>query len=184
MAIYANKTNKGFYDSEIHSTIPAGSVVISAVYHRELLDGQSNGQVIDWDTEDGVPVLKTPEKVFKSVDEYTEDFDSFVASIYSRWTRFETEYYEREKAAQEYVDSNYEDEPSVWVTSFANAAGLSNQIAAELILSQAVNLRSGMRELGTLRMRKYEMVPLADQELEDKFIELKQAVTALAALFT
>ena len=184
MAIYANKTNKGFYDSEIHSTIPAGSVVISAAYHRELLDGQSSGQVIDWDTEDGVPVLKTPEKVFKSVSEYTEEFDSYVASIYSRWTRFETEYYEREKAAQEYADSNYEAEPSVWVTSFANAAGLSNQIAAELILSQAVNLRNGMRELGCLRMRKYEMASLTEQTLEDKFNELIQAASELAELFT
>lgn len=184
MAIYANKTTKGFYDSEIHKVIPEGSVVISASFHRQLLDGQSSGQVIDWDTEDGVPALKTPTVVYKTLEECTEEFDAFVAAVYSRWTRFETEYYEREKAAQAYVDSNYVDEPSVWVTSFATATGMSNQVAAELILSQAENLRTGMKALGTLRMRKYEMVPLVDQELEDKFVELKQAVTDLATQFT
>lgn len=60
MAIYASKSTKGFYDDSIHASIPADAVEISAEFHMELLNGQSTGSTIDFDTVDGYPVLVVP----------------------------------------------------------------------------------------------------------------------------
>ena len=50
---------RGFFDSALHSTIPADAVVVAADEHRRLLAGQASGQVIVPDT-DGSPVLADP----------------------------------------------------------------------------------------------------------------------------
>lgn len=61
MTIYASKQNKGFYDSEIHSSLPSDVVEITKSYHRELLEGQSNGKIINFETDSGIPVLVEPD---------------------------------------------------------------------------------------------------------------------------
>ena len=58
--IYYSKTTKGFYDSEIHGTnIPPDCVEITKEYHRELLNGQSNGKQITSNSS-GYPILVDP----------------------------------------------------------------------------------------------------------------------------
>lgn len=88
---------------------------------------------------------------------YVNSIDSEAARIYSIWTRFESEYYERETAAKAYKDSNYEDEPNSFVTSFATSNKISNEQAAEIILQQAQLLRNSQETLASQRMRKYEL---------------------------
>lgn len=46
----------GFYDDEIHATIPAGAVEVSAGEHAELINGQSTGLMIVPDA-NGKPIL-------------------------------------------------------------------------------------------------------------------------------
>eukprot|EP01034_Spumella_vulgaris_P021487 gene21487-27522_t len=81
--------------------------------------------------------------------------DDRIAGIYLRWTRFETEYTEREAAARAYVAAEYQGECSPWVTSFAEPAGLTLAAAADRIVEQADSLRTALGLLGALRMRKY-----------------------------
>ena len=58
--MFASKTTRGFYDAAIHGTnMPADVVEITAEEHAALLEGQSNGQVIDFD-EAGYPFLTEP----------------------------------------------------------------------------------------------------------------------------
>lgn len=57
MKIYASKAFKGFYDSSIHSELPKDAVEIGEKLHKELLEGQSQGKVINFDTKNGIPVL-------------------------------------------------------------------------------------------------------------------------------
>ncbi|MBF6033067.1 tail fiber assembly protein [Pseudomonas sp. P155] len=54
--MFASRSARGFYDESIHTAMPDDVIKISAEYHAELLAGQSEGKVIDWDR-DGVPVL-------------------------------------------------------------------------------------------------------------------------------
>lgn len=88
--------------------------------------------------------------------------DDRIAGIYLRWTRFETEYTEREAAARAYVMAEYQGECSPWVTSFASPAGLTLAAAADRIVAQADSLRAALGLLGALRMRKYEITRAAD----------------------
>ena len=85
------------------------------------------------------------------------NIDEHAAKIYSTWTRFESEYRERQAAAESFKAANYEGECSRYITDFAKRAGLNNQAATDLILVQAAGLEKLQVELANQRMRKYEL---------------------------
>lgn len=58
MIKYSALTN-GFYDSDIHSELPADAIEITTDEYQSLLNGQSNGKIISADS-DGKPVLTDP----------------------------------------------------------------------------------------------------------------------------
>ncbi len=90
--------------------------------------------------------------------------DEAVAAIYSRFTRFQLEYTEREAQAQAYKDAGYTGPVPPRVAEFATPAGMPAQAATDLSLAQAVNLRTAQGELSALRMRKYEVMRAATDE--------------------
>ena len=85
------------------------------------------------------------------------NIDEHAARIYSTWTRFESEYRERQAAAEAFKKANYQGECSRYITDFAKRAGLNNQAATDLILVQAAGLEKLQVELANQRMRKYEL---------------------------
>lgn len=85
------------------------------------------------------------------------NIDEHAAKIYSTWTRFESEYRERQAAAEAFKNANYQGECSRYITDFAKRAGLNNQAATDLILVQAAGLEKLQVELANQRMRKYEL---------------------------
>lgn len=85
------------------------------------------------------------------------EIDEQAAKIYSTWTRFESEYRERQAAAEAFKNANYQGECSRYITDFAKRAGLNNQAATDLILAQAAGLERLQVELANQRMRKYEL---------------------------
>jgi uncharacterized 23.3 kDa protein in lys 3'region len=90
-------------------------------------------------------------------DSLIEQIDNHAATIYSTWTRFESEYRERQTAAEAYKTANYQGECSRYITDFAQRAGLDNKTATNLILTQAAGLEKLQVELANQRMRKYEL---------------------------
>lgn len=90
-------------------------------------------------------------------DSLIEQIDNHAATIYSTWTRFESEYRERQAAAEAYKSVNYEGKCSRYITDFAKRAGLNNKAATDLILVQAAGLEKLQIELANQRMRKYEL---------------------------
>ena len=88
------------------------------------------------------------------------NIDEHAAKIYSTWTRFESEYRERQTAAEAFKSSNYEGECSRYISDFAQRAHLYNKTAANLILIQAAGLEKLQVELANQRMRKYELKAL------------------------
>ena len=90
-------------------------------------------------------------------DSLIDQIDSHAATIYNTWTRFESEYRERQTAAEAYKTANYQGECSRYITDFAQRAGLDNKTATNLILTQAAGLEKLQVELANQRMRKYEL---------------------------
>jgi hypothetical protein len=88
--------------------------------------------------------------------------DDAVAAVYAGYTRFMQEYLQREAAATAYVQSNYTIPPTIWVTSYAQAANVTNELAAQTILQQASLLNGAVAALGAQRMRKYEIAAAPD----------------------
>lgn len=175
---FYDKTTNGFYIEDLHD-IPQGATEISEETYRTLLDGQATGKQIIANKQ-GNPVLVDPQPsdahelnldtltweisgekqtalLTESRNRLIEQIDSHAATIYSTWTRFESEYRERQTAAEAYKAANYQGECSRYITDFAKRAGLNNQAATDLILVQAAGLEKLQVELANQRMRKYEL---------------------------
>nr|DAK16688.1 MAG TPA: hypothetical protein [Caudoviricetes sp.] len=170
---------EGFFDDTNDGFVPEGAVEISESKYLELLNGQSQGKQIITNKQ-GVPVLVdpqpsaahvlnldtltwgiTPEKQTALLSEtqtrLIASIDEYAAKIYSTWTRFESEYRERQTAAEAYKAANYQGDCSRYITDFAKRAGLNNKAATDLILVQAAGLEKLQMELANQRMRKYEL---------------------------
>ena len=168
----------GFFISGLH-TIPDDATEISQEYYQDLLIGQESGKQIIAD-KTGKPVLIDPQPSAAYVlnldtltwkispekqtallaDTQTRliaNIDEHAAKIYSTWTRFESEYRERQAAAEAFKSANYEGECSRYISDFAQRARLDNKTATNLILTQAAGLEKLQMELANQRMRKYEL---------------------------
>nr|DAM57045.1 MAG TPA: tail fiber assembly protein [Caudoviricetes sp.] len=175
---FYDKATNGFYIEGLHE-IPADATEIDEESYRNLLEGQATGKQIIANKQ-GNPVLVDPqpsdahelnldtlqweistEKLTALLTEkrnrLIEQIDSHAATIYSTWTRFESEYRERQTAAEAYKSANYQGECSRYITDFALRAGLDNKAATNLILMQAAGLEKLLVELANQRMRKYEL---------------------------
>ena len=169
----------GFFDDTDGGFVPESAVEISQDKYIELLNGQSHGKHIIAD-KTGNPVLIdpqpsaahvlnldtltweiSPEKqtalLAETQSRLIVNIDEHAAKIYSTWTRFESEYRERQAAAEAFKAANYEGECSRYITDFALRARLDNKTATNLILTQAAGLEKLQMELANQRMRKYEL---------------------------
>jgi hypothetical protein len=108
--------------------------------------------------------------------------DDTIAGIISKQTRFQMGYVEREAAALAYKNSDFKIPPTEWVTRFADNVKMPYPEAALLILSQATNLRTALKELEGLRMDKYLITAAATQELaEAQFNRIIRAAQTIAS---
>ena len=174
MAIYYKD---GFFNDDLGGFVPDGAINISNELYLNLLDGQTKGKEIIAD-KNGNPILIEPQPspdhewdgkawvippekqtalLAEKRNNLIEQIDSHAATIYSTWTRFESEYRERQAAAEAYKSANYQGECSRYITDFALCAGLDNKAATNLILTQAAGLEKLQVELANQRMRKYEL---------------------------
>lgn len=169
----------GFFDDSYGGFVPEGAVEISQDKYIELINGQSQGKQIITDKK-GNPVLIDPQPsaahelnndtlqweisaekqtalLAETQTRLIANIDEHAAKIYSTWTRFESEYRERQTAAEAFKAANYEGECSRYISDFAQRARLDNKTAANLILTQAAGLEKLQVELANQRMRKYEL---------------------------
>ena len=169
----------GFFNDDFGGYVPDGAIEIADETYRILLDGQAAGKQIIANKQ-GNPILVDPQPsdahelnldtliweisaekqnalLTEKRNRLIEQIDSHAATIYSTWTRFESEYRERQTAAESYKSANYEGDCSRYITDFAKRAGLNNKAATDLILVQAAGLEKLQVELANQRMRKYEL---------------------------
>ncbi len=152
------------YPSDMHDiyqaagTLPDDLVEISdAEYQYHFLSQAPSGQQLSAD-EHGKPCfIEVEEDIDEVRSNATNQIDNASAAVTAKWTRFAEEYKEREAAALAYKDANYIGEVSIYITSFSEPAGITNQAAADLILKQANDLRALQSRLAAERMRKYEL---------------------------
>lgn len=177
MYYYDKKTN-GFLVQGVN-LIPEGAINITDEYYQQLLSGQSQGKQIIVDKA-GNPILidqqpsaahqlnldtltweisaeKQTALLAETQTRLVANIDEHAAKIYSTWTRFESEYRERQAAAEAFKAANYEGECSRYISDFAQRARLDNKTATNLILTQAAGLEKLQVELANQRMRKYEL---------------------------
>jgi hypothetical protein len=151
---YAQSTG-GFYNPAIHGdNIPADAVNITSEEHAALLQGQSAGKCIVADA-NGKPILVAPaeptfaEKSAVLVKQIDADADSIYAAALGNRA---TEYAEAEAQAQVYKDAGYVGDAPDYVQSWADAAGLTTQAAADDILATAAAWRTAQEAIRANRL--------------------------------
>ena len=188
MTIFYSKTTGGFYDNQIHTTLPEDAVKITAEYHATLLAGQAQGKTI-MPGKDGKPMLADPapshlhqwngkewvldkaaasQLLAEAIDNGTKAINDLVGEAYRRVTRFGPEYQLREQQAIEYKAGGYKGELPTQVAAFAEPAGKGGKEATDIILAQAAKLRVTLEQLGILRMKKLELKNLKTAAEVDK----------------
>lgn len=179
MSYFYDVSTKGFFLEGLHSEIPHTAIKLTDNQYKVLIDGQTQGkQIIADKTGNLVLIDPQPSAAHElnldtlmweiSAEKQTAlladtqarlitNIDEHAAKIYSTWTRFESEYRERQQAAEAYKSANYQGDCSRYITDFAKRAGLNNKAATDLILVQAAGLEKLQVELANQRMRKYEL---------------------------
>ncbi|NIF16144.1 hypothetical protein [Pantoea sp. Cy-639] len=161
MSIFVVRGERTFYNDEVHRCIPESAKAIPDELYKQLLQAQSDYKILDFSV--FPPTILDRVKKWPDVTELQGLIDDQVASIYSRWSRFEKEYLARENAAREYKSAQYQGDVNIWVKHYADSAGLTCSEAADLIIQQAEQQRMAQEALAVLRMRKYEL-DIADGE--------------------
>lgn len=87
----------------------------------------------------------------------TKQIDDAVITIYDRPMALSKEYEAREKAAADYKAAGYTGTVPARLAGFATPAAMTTTAAADLVLSQAAQMRGALDMLSDLRMRKYEV---------------------------
>lgn len=145
--------------------------------------GKSPSEYHTWNgTEWVLDEEKKAELINAKRQELINNIDDIASTITDKWTRFIAEYEEREKAAKAFSASNYQGEPSIWITAFSHSAGLDNKTATQLILKQAEQLRTLQAQLGALRMRKYELKQpdLTIEQMQSIYADITEKMKKLA----
>lgn len=100
---------------------------------------------------------------------WMQQIDNNIAFVTERFTRFQLAYEQREAAAKAFKAAGYSGDPTSWISRYADNVSISYRAAADLILSQAGQLRAALQQLENLRMDKYRVMnaaTIADAETE------------------
>lgn len=157
--MYASKKTGGFYDAKIHIRIPDDVVEISDERHAELLEGQSAGQAIDWDS-DGFPLLRDPLPVIVTSDRLCAQVDS-AADAARRAVAGDplraVEYDRARIEAEQFAAAGYQGEVPPMVAAWA-INGRTPQQAADSILHEAAQYTTALVYLRTVRLNAKELI--------------------------
>ncbi len=164
MKLFFSPSTLSVYPSDIHAdyeaagTLPDDLLEITKTeYQTYFLMPTPAGQQL------GADKMGKPCFITVAIDiemlrtNFIKQIDNESATVTTKWTRFAEEYKEREAAALEYKEAGYTGDVSIYITSFADPAGMAYQAATDLILKQADDLRTLQSQLAAERMRKYEL---------------------------
>lgn len=177
MTTFYSASTGGFFDDALFDadTLPADVVEITEEDHQALLQGQSDMKQIVAD-DNGYPRLLERPTSLPTPEGLVQRIDAYAVTQYTYLNRFEVEYRERAAAARRYREAGYSGEPGIWITSFAEAAGLEPAPAADRIISQAEALADAFAQLAALRMRKREVLAL---DGEDALVRAQEITAAM-----
>lgn len=116
---------------------------------------------------------------------FAKTVNDYILAVYARPMTLSEEYRLREADAIAYRDAGYAGDVPPRVNGFATSAGMDPTPAANLILSQAVQLRAALTQLSDIRMRKYEILratTIADATLvyDSCMASIRAIATAIA----
>ena len=152
--IYAGQTDADLSPEEADNGVylmPAGCVDIDPPEDKKGFVAKWTGEAWEYiENHIGETVYSTTKESLV-ISEFGSIPDGYTA------VKPESEYRERQAAAEAYKSANYEGDCSRYITDFALRAGLDNKAATNLILMQAAGLEKLLVELANQRMRKYEL---------------------------
>lgn len=159
--MFASKSTRGFYDAAIHGDkMPADVVEITAEEHAALMDGQSNGKLIDF-REDGHPFLAEPPPIPVTAATLCAQIDTAADAARSAVAGDPLRAVEYDRAAAEaqaFKDAGY---PAAAVPRTVAAwaiGGRTAQQAADNILLESAAYTEALYQIREARLGAKELV--------------------------
>lgn len=162
--MFASKSTRGFYSSEIHGgNMPADVVEITAAQHAELLAGQSAGKVIDWDA-GGYPILIDPPAALVTAEGLSSQIDT-AADTARRAVAGDplraVEYEKSAAEAQAFKDAGYPAGAVPRTVAAWAIEGRTAQQAADSILAEAAAYNEALYQIREARLQAKALVRAA-----------------------
>lgn len=182
--MYASKTTCGFYDVAIHGdSMPVDVVEITSEDHAALLEGQSQGKIIDWD-DAGYPFLADQPapsltELCSRIDATADAARRAVAGDPLRAVE-----YERSAAeAQAFKEAGYPAEAVPRTVSAWAINGRTAQQAADSILAEAAAYTEALYQIREARLGAKELVrtAMAAGEIEQAQDIAAETIAAIQA---
>ena len=191
--------NKRFYNTETGEL----SVTIEQLRNRYPLSSIPD-DVTDFQEWTSYTTVMAPQREHSVLEEllpvngvqqwqltYIHDKTGVLASIYneiddacyntvSSFSRFRSEYIQREEEAKAYADKGYQGLPGSLLKNFADLIGLPYQAAANVILEQARLLREIDTGIANLRMAKYTIT--ARDTVPEMLVKRDDIILQIASL--
>lgn len=191
--------NKRFYNTETGEL----SVTIEQLRNRYPLSSIPD-DVTDFQEWTSYTTVMAPQREHSVLEElppvngvqqwqltYIHDKTGVLASIYneiddacyntvSSFSRFRSEYLQREEESKAYADKGYQGLPGSLLKNFADLIGLPYQAAANVILEQARLLREIDTGIANLRMAKYTIT--ARDTVPEMLVKRDDIILQIASL--
>ena len=191
--------NKRFYNTETGEL----SVTIEQLRNRYPLSSIPD-DVTDFQEWTSYTTVMAPQREHSVLEEllpvngvqqwqltYIHDKTGVLASIYneiddacyntvSSFSRFRSEYIQREEEAKAYADKGYQGLPGSLLKNFADLIGLPYQAATNVILEQARLLREIDTGIANLRMAKYTIT--ARDTVPEMLVKRDDIILQIASL--
>lgn len=178
MTIFVVTGERAFYNDTVHLNIPETAKPLPHATYEALLQAQTECRQLDFDVYP--PAIKDRHNEVFEVHALQALIDDRAAQVYAVWSRFEKETEAREAAARSYRDNEFQGEASVWITSYADSAGLNYIDAALSILKHAQQRHAAQEALAVLRMRKYELTSLEGEHCYQQYRRLMEDIDKIS----
>lgn len=139
-------------------------------------------EFLAWLDEGNVPLPADEPDLQSAKADMVKEIDERFEAIYGYFTRFKDEYQAGEAAARAYKAAGYSGAVSVFISSYAQAANISNRAAADTIIAQADAAYVLIPTLRAIRMKKYNVLATATlADAKTLFNNLMGEVAPIAA---
>jgi hypothetical protein len=170
MALYSSKSSRGFLEDGVHLLLPSDAKPITAEKHRELLQAEATGKVIDWSVEPPVAIDPSPRPAAELAETKRTAINAYAqraaSAITDKYPPFEITTFEaQEREARAWLADQSADTPNLSLIAMRRGIELTD--LANRVIQKADLFRPFTADLMGRRQALEDQLDAIDLESTD-----------------